>query len=195
MAGRAIVGGEEHVIGGWGAYEVDRRRERWEAAQKRPGSRYPRRTHIGAGDVVRSVLRSQHVLRPQRALTAAAAQLAATLTRAEARMCVQCMQGPGLVLPALTAADLENFANDLEQQRDPNALAQLGVDVGAVAAALGRPLAAWTAPGMPPLPTITAPVDDDRAILRLESATSPYIAAIEELQAAVASRLAEAANS
>src|SRR5262245_50419353 len=58
---RAIVGGVDYAVGGWGEYEVDRRRARWEATRTgpstfgareadRPAARYPGRTYVSADD-------------------------------------------------------------------------------------------------------------------------------------------------
>lgn len=69
--GGVIVGGVEYAVGGWGRYEVDKRRARWEASQgkrtvqggatepsdpDRPGALYGYRTYIGAADVAYAIL-------------------------------------------------------------------------------------------------------------------------------------------
>jgi hypothetical protein len=234
---RAVVGGVEYTVGGWGAYEIARRRERWEAtragghsrggvlggaaaAEGRPGREYAGRTYIHADDAVRSVLgggagpKSQRRAAP---LQRAATRLADALARMEDRLCDPADDGvwecapasalrgtPGFghrlaadaalhfTIPPLTSADLRAFAADPEQAADPDTLSDLGEDALSVAAAVGEPaplMPALAARGLPPLPARAVPVSDDEAVLRLESAVAPYVATVEGLQAALATRL------
>jgi len=109
---RAVVGGIDYSVGGWGEYEIGRRRERWEASKQkravrggapapedheRPGSRYKGRTYIHADDVVRSVLagaraavgggRAAGGAARRTPLQRAALRLADVLGRLEERLC------------------------------------------------------------------------------------------------------------
>ena len=51
-----VVGGREHPVGGWAAYEVDRRYARWEAnpgdPEALPRRRYPGRSYVGGQDAL-----------------------------------------------------------------------------------------------------------------------------------------------
>jgi hypothetical protein len=234
----AVVGGVDYTIGGWGAYEVDRRRARWEASggASPARERYPARTYVSAGDVVASILSdSRKTLGggggAESALQKAARRLSQSLGRLEDKLCSPDEDGvwecvspttvkepptghkepptghkerlvpyPTVLLttvPALTSADLRAFAADPSQETDPEAIAELGEDVIALSAALGLALSdmppIFNKTGLPPLPSRTVPVTDDEAILRLEDAVTPYVASIEEAQAALAARLDTAA--
>jgi hypothetical protein len=230
---RAVVGGVEYTVGGWGAYEIARRRERWEAsraqgaaapkggavgggslaADGRPGREYAARTYIHADDAVRSVLGGRARHGAPSPLQRAAARLADALARMEDRLCDpaddgvwECAPASALrqgrspapapafyyTIPPVTSADLRAFAADPDRAADPDALSDLGDDALSIAAALGEPapaMPALAARGVPPLPARAVPVSDDEAVLRLESAVAPYVATVEGLQAALASRL------
>lgn len=251
-AGRAVVGGVEYAVGGWGAYEIGRRRERWAAsgpASGRPGDMYGGRSYVHAEDAALSVLGASRAtvggaagLRPLKprasALQKAARRLADVLARVEDRLCdsdsdgvwecappsalsaelrpkshargevaergAQVARGaaPALVLtiPSVTSADLRAFADDPAQQDDPEDLEDLGdgvlslvATIGARAGAALPAMPSLAARGRPPLPARAVPVTDDEAVLRLEASVAPYVASVELMQAALASRLDAAA--
>jgi hypothetical protein len=229
------VGGVGYAVGGWGAYEAERRRARWEAtrhtarAEERPGARYAPRTYITADDAARSLAAGAGE-RPPGAVRVAALRLADALGRLEDRLCDpdddgvwECESatalrrlGPGrpnpaaaeaaryLTVPPVTSADLRAFAEDPAQAGDPEALYDLGDDVAALAAAVGaalpplppsaHPAGRAGLPRVPPLPSRVVPVTDDEGVLRLEAAAVPYVASLEEIQAALAARLDAAAE-
>lgn len=204
---RATVGGVERVVGGWAEYEIARRA----AARSRPGARYPGRTYIHAGDAARSIAASvaqrlggaaggaaDAVPAGRRgALDRAAERLARALDVLEDQLCegdpwegVALRAGPAaatLVVPALTAADLRDF-----DEGDPEALYELAGAAAALAAATGvavpPPLPAARAP-LPALPPQAVPTGDDAAVLEVEASAGPYLASLEELRAALATRL------
>ena len=255
-AARAVVGGVDYAVGGWGAYEISRRRERWRAAagalsaattggaaaiaeSERPGHYYPGRRHIDGGDAAESVLAARggaHAKRKAIGEHAAAGRGESALQRAarafgdalgalEARLCEldeagdwQCLPATALnpaaasapepaplgaplaperamVVPPLTSLDLRDFADDPAQERDPEALRALSEGVLATAAAVGADVTALPElPALPALPHRTVAVGEDEAVLRLERDVRPYVAGVEQMQAALAAQLDAAAR-
>ncbi len=119
-----------------------------------------------------------------------------------------------LAIPRVTSADAEEFSKTGLQ--DPEAITRLVEDIESVTASLG-PRESDRAAVPPPLPPLLDRADrtgaafalgwhppplasrfvevgDDEGVLRLEAATAPYLDALEELQAAAASRLGQAAK-
>jgi hypothetical protein len=169
---RAVVGGVDYAVGGWGEYEINRRRAQWEEAQKRRTStasarvRYPGRTYVSAEDAVRSIMAGSRAAvggggagGARSALQRAALHLADALGRLEDRLCdpdddgvwecapVAALSAPGaryLTVPPVTSADLRAFARDPAQEADPESMYDLSEDVTALVAATGVVL--------PPLP-------------------------------------------
>ena len=214
---RAVVGGADYAVGGWGEYEIARRHACHVArgGAEPPGARYGGRTYILATDAVHSVVAQ----RGAPALQRAALRLAVALGEQEDRLCdpdedsvwecepaTDLRAGPAtdlreaqhaqyLTIPPVTSADLRALASDPAQQNDPLALQELSADIistaGAVGTALGPlppwPSAAWKLP-----PEVVA-VTDDEGILRLEEGVAPHIASLEALQAALASMMDAAA--
>lgn len=220
---RAIVGGVDYAIGGWGAYEIDRRNARWAnggGAAERPGGRYAGRTYIHAEDAVESLMAGARAATGraagQGALQRAARRLADVLGRREDVLCEpdedgvwECQaawaRAPGagpshdsLSIPAVTSADLRAFADDPAQETDPGSMYELATDVATMVAASGAVLAPLPAlaagSALPALPAGAVPVDDDAAVLRLEADTGPYLRTLEDLRAALAARLNTAAD-
>lgn len=198
---RAIIGGVDYAVGGWGKYEIDRRRARWELTNdrasdpeaERPGAQYKGRTYIHADDAVQSVMASR-VKRGPSVLQRAALRLADALGDLEARHCSPDWECEHLTIPPLTSADLHAFAADPSQESDLEALQELSTSVLATAAMVGTSLPALEP--LPPvaLPTRTVAVTNDKAILRLEAAVAAHVARLETLQAALASQLEAAAT-
>jgi len=219
---RAKVGGKEYTVGGWSAFEVNRRQARWESAKtggappedERPGTRYPDNDYVYADDVVHSITHGGAQTRP---LIKAANRLSDTLRRLEDRLCDPSADGvweclPAtvmreheppetsaiLTIPPITSVDLREFATDSKQQSSPEAMFELGEDVLSTAAAVGVPLSGFPpideSGSLPALPTRAVRVDDDEAVLRLEAATGPYLTSIEDMQGALATRLDAAAT-
>jgi len=201
-AARAIIGGVDYAVGGWAAYEIDRRHERYAASRHNggaievPGKHYGGRSYIHSRDIVQSVLGGAESI-----LAKAASRFADALARLEDRLCEpdedgvwECATSPKnrtLTAPALTSVDVREFAADTAHQADPDALAEMGEDVLTVAAVLGAPLVdmpAISRDKLPPLPHRMVAVSDDAAVIRLEAATVPYVTSVEELQAALANR-------
>jgi len=181
---RATVGGVDYAVGGWGEYEIARRRERWDASKRagagapageRPGGRYEGRRYIHADDAVHSVLEGARgavggVVRGT-ALRRAAERLAIALGQLEDRLCEpsedgvwECRPPSALkapsshyfTVPALTSADLRAFAADAEQEEDPDALSDLGDAALSVAAAVGAVLPAIPSLSVAGLPPLPA---------------------------------------
>jgi hypothetical protein len=228
---RAVVGGADHAVEGWGGYEIARRKAEWKENKRvggssRPGDRYPGRTYIHGHDAALSILASSRETvgggasfdskqarghgspgTNKSALSRAATRLADSLRALEDRLCEPDEDGvrecakygtKDLVIPAVTSDDLREFADDPEQEADPEALYELDEDVAASVASLGVFLPSLSGislkSGYPPLPTRAIQVSDDEGILRLEAATGPYVASLERAQAAVATRFDIAAT-
>ncbi|HVE13324.1 MAG TPA: hypothetical protein VNI01_08025 [Elusimicrobiota bacterium] len=205
--GRAAVGGVEFVVGGWGLYEARLRREQWHQGRAKPGRHYAGRSYIGADDAVRSLVGGG---RPDaHPLRLAARRFAAALGRLEDTLCSPDEDGAwecapagarragAVVVPPLVSRDLTAFAASPTDPADADTLRELGAAALEVAAAAGVALPAVPdlAPaGYPPLPPALVAVDDDEGVLRLEGEVRPHVAALEELQAAVADRLDGAAR-
>ena len=204
----AIVGGREFVLGGWGAYEADRRAVQWEL-ERRPYRPYYAVEAAGPEDAVRSLVTGGSRGFGGRALKGAAARLQLALGALEDQycsgedgfFCATPARPDSLTIPPLTAADLRAFLEDPESWVDPVELYELGEAAGVAAAGAGAALPALPRPagalvregasayglGAP------IPVDDDEAVMRLEASVAPRVAELEALQAAVATRLDRAA--
>jgi len=119
-----------------------------------------------------------------------------------------------LATPRVTSADAEDFSKTGLQ--DPEAIAGIVEDLESVTASLG-PRESDSGAVPPPLPPLFDRTDrtgaafaldwrppplasrfvevgDDEGVLRLEATTAPYLDALEDLQAAAASRLGQAAK-
>jgi hypothetical protein len=203
QGGRAIVGGIEYTVAGWGEYEVHRRRTRWEVSggKDAPGGRYRGRTYIHADDAVRSIMSTKI----KNVLQTAATKLGDALSRMEDRLCEpsgdgvweceppQALGARGHVsytVPALTSVDLYDFAKDVGQQTDPEYMMDLGNEVVATAAALGVDTDPMDpTPSLPVLPMRAVQVSNDEAVLKLEAAVTSRVTSIEKMQAELATRL------
>jgi len=203
---RAVVGGVDYAVGGWGGYEIARRRARWEATglasgpdkalrpeAERPGAQYKGRTYVHANDVVESLIASRKERGPS-VLQRAALRLADALEKLEDRHCSPDWECEHLTIPPLTSADLHAFAADPAQEGDLEALQELSTSVLATAAMAGTTLPALAPLLSATLPTRAVAVTNDKAILRLEAAVGPHVARLETLQAALASQLDAAAT-
>jgi hypothetical protein len=192
----AVVGGVEYSVGGWGSYEISRRQARWAAtatggaaaAGAAAQSRYAGRTYIHAEDAVRSVVEAG---KGAKVLRRAATALAAALRLKEEAMVAAMATSPGgLVIPPLTSAEVQDFADRADASVDPECLYEIGVGVADV---LGDPAPATPA-SLPTLPSRTVYVSNDAAVLRLEAAVEPYVSALELMQAALANQMEKAAR-
>lgn len=162
---RAAVGGVDYAVGGWGAYEIVRRRERWEATGGRQNKArnyahetYAGRTYIHADDAVASIVTSK---KTPSALRRAAASLARALGALEDKLCEpdddavwECASAMQLrekkpakpnsptahaiiTIPPVTSADLRSFVDDPHQEADPLAMYELSDQVNTIMAAIG----------------------------------------------------------
>ena len=222
--GTAVVGGFAFTVGGWGAYEAERRRA-IRAAQiqardaagvpadcpcNRRGfyreSFYPSRTTLGGRDAAESLLGARGA---PRALRKAAASLSASLGRLQDALCdpdedgaplecasAQALRGrtkgfPSATIPPLAAADVDAFMAE-GSYADAEDLAELADSAIATAATLReylKPPPALRGRPAPAVPARVVEAADDGEVARLEAAAVPYVAHIEELQAAVATIL------
>jgi len=204
---RAVVGGVEHVVGGWALHAANRRKDRADAGGERPGALYTGRTYVYADDAVNSL--TADTWESPGVLRGALLHLGDALARLEDRLCEpdedsvwECGRlrpdaGPShlsIGIPALTSTDLRLAAADPAVGADPDALRDLADAALEVAAVVGEVL--------PPLPQIEGLTDfpdhpvrvaDDEAVLRLESSVVPHLATLEQYQAALATRLDEVA--
>jgi hypothetical protein len=204
----AVVGGTEFTIGGWGAYELRRRHERKKTGDDdgNISAYYPHLKNVHAEDVVKSALGTPTVLNK------AAERLARVLGRLEDKVCDpdadgvwECSEATPskgeetkgapsmyLTIPALTSADVRDLITT-DNVRDPESLQSMGESVVVMAAGFGKVLSPMPDTHVPLLPYRAAPVSNDSAVIRLESAVRPHIDSVEELQAALATRMDEAA--
>lgn len=197
---RAVIGGVEYTVGGWGEYEVNRRRAAWEARGGaaradpacRPGAQYKGRTNIHAADAVQSVMATR---RGQSALRRAALRLAGALAGLEDRLHSDwANEAQFLTIPPMTSDHLLEFANDPALEKNPLALRELGADILATAAAVGVDLPPLPQQRGGPLPSHSVNVLDDKEVLRLEEMVVPHISELESLQAALAAQLDKVAS-
>lgn len=197
-----IVGGVEYAVGGWGKYEIDRRKARWEMTKESPAIKYGGRSHISSTDVAHSVLGQSSPLKQ------AAEHLARSLGKMQDAVCDPSDEGlweclppaslteprthTTLIVPSLTSSDVREFIEDPDSWTDPDTLESLAEDATIVSASLGvyadelPPLKPKTE--IPPLPARVIQTDDSAGVIRLEAATAPYIEGLERYQAAVAQR-------
>lgn len=205
---RAVVGGVEHVVGGWSQHAINSRF--WRARSdpsSRPGALYSGRTYVYAEDAVNSIS-AETWARPG-ILKAAIERLAAELGRLEDKLCEpdaddvwECrapLAGPStgavIVVPPLTSADLREAAADPQLGTDPEMMQELSEAVLEVAASVGTVLPAMPRmAGLPGFPDEPVAVADDEAVLRLESSVAKHLATLEEYQAVLAERIGAAAD-
>jgi hypothetical protein len=215
MTARAIVGGVDYAVGGWGEYEVAQRHEQYRASG---GMRrlVPAKL-VRAEDVVKAL--GDAVWQRPNALRAALDQFAVELGRLEDRMCEPDESGAWecrrlgacactcartrahaehwtLTIPPLTSADVRAAAADsalassAEAMRDFDAAVRaVATAMGAVATAMGAAPAATSKVEIVPLIEPAVAVSDDEAVLQLEESVLPHFASLEQMQAALASRI------
>jgi len=206
----AIIGGVEHIVGGWAKFAIDTRCFRSKNdCTVRPGDLYSGRTYVYADDAVNSL--TEETWRTPGVLKSAIIHLADGLARLEDQLCEpdgdsvwECGNPSGLAskiqhfsiaIPPLTSMDLRAAAADPRLGADPDAMRDLADAVLEVAAAVGEEL--------PPLPQIKGLADfpdhpvrvaDDEAVLRLEASVAPRLETLEAYQAALAGRIDEVAR-
>ena len=197
---RAVIGGVEYTVGGWGEYEVNRRRAAWEARggaaradpARRPGAQYKGRTNIHAADAVQSVMGTRQ---GRSTLRRAALRLAGALAGLEERLHSDWdNEAQFLTIPPMTSDHLLEFANDPALEKNPVALRELGADILATAAAVGVDLPPLPRQRGEVLPSHTVNASDDEEVLRLEEMVVPHISELESLQAALAAQLDKVAS-
>lgn len=180
-----VVGGAEYAVGGWAAYELDRRRARRKGGGA-PAA-YPRRTYVTGDDVIESLYRGRESADP---LAIAAERYAGALEGLEREQ-----RTPGgafgggrdiVVVPAATPAGIRALATGT----DPTQLQDAAEDA---ALAAGAPPPKF--PPVPPLPRRTVQVGDAAGLCGLEAASAPHAAAIEKSRAVLAGALDAAAAS
>ena len=197
MSARAIVGGVDYAVGGWGEYEVAQRHEQYRASG---GMRrlVPAKL-VCAEDVVKSL--GDAVWQRPNALRAALNQFAVELGRLEDRVCEPDESGAwecgrlgaranhwSLTIPPLTSADVRAAAATSALASSAEAMRDFDTAVRAVAAAAGAALAESTVEIVPLVETPVA-VTDDEAVIHLEESVLPHFASLEQMQAALASRI------
>lgn len=190
------VGGARVEVGGWGEYEISRRRAEFEAGGARPRAAYLEGTHITAADAVASIIGGAQSGR-RTALQRAAERLAAQLGALEDDT-PDPEAGSGWVpaggayymaLPPLSSRELRELGhpNADELQDLTSAVEAVAATVEAAGAAdetkAGQPVA------LPPLPARVVALSDDEGVLRLEASVGPHVAGLEALQARLAGRM------
>ena len=204
---RAIVGGVDYAVGGWGEYEVVQRHEQFRATGGM--RRLVAAKSVRAEDVVRAL--GDAVWQRPNALRAALDQFAVELGRLEDRMCEpdesgawecgrlrMCAGRPlanhwALTIPPLTSADVRAAVADSALASSADAMRDFDMAVRAVAASVGAPADGPVEPSVEPLveplvePSVAA--TDDLAVLQLEESVLPHFASLEQMQAALASRI------
>ena len=192
-----VVGGGEVTVGGWAAYEITRRRARWEADPRAgPGGQYPGRRYVGGQDVLESLF-APGPNAPPDPLSRAATRLAAAV-----KALGQILSEPGgsawerlrlapeapIVVPPLSPADVEAAI----PETDAETLGALAEDVEALVAgycaARDLPLPAPPPPSapLPPLPRRMVSTADGAAVARLEETAAPRARALEIYRGGVA---------
>ena len=185
------VGGTEFVVGGWHAYETERRRAAIVSGGEADLYRqlYPGRTFIHARDAAESL--GAATWRRGAALAHSLRDLAGELEQFEACLwaALGARAGPDSVsVPPMSAAELREAADSERLGSDADALADLGAALQRVGAAFGvafvdgRPTVA-ALPAGPPVD-----VADSEAVADLERRTIPHLESLERLQAELSAR-------
>lgn len=204
---KAIIGGVDHVVGGWAAYEVTRRHARWAAVRgvlygstpddERPGHRYRPLTHVCATDVASSVLASTSA-GSTAILRDAANRLATAVGRQERRNMagvvweLRWLDASHYSVPTITAKELSEFAESAHARTDAGSIEDVSEAVRSIAASCNLGVAL---PDMPPahanVPAmrLRVPATDDDAVIELEALSIPLIESIAAKQAALAVQL------
>jgi len=204
---RAIVGGVDYAVGGWGSYEADCRRARWEAQQEyvgggdngalknveafRPKQNYPNRSYIGTDDATYSLYDASRN-RPN-ALTAAATNFAKVLTDYETAIIDKIKHGSAdsVTLLPITSSQIWSITTD----------ETLGVDEEAmdeITNLLNKIMRFSTTTIIKSIKKDHLPkmvsVDDDKAVLDLEQSVVSRLEMLEQRQAQLATLLEKCAK-
>jgi len=195
-----VVGGAEYSVGGWSAYELERRRcEREYGAPAGEDRHYAGRTYVTGEDVMESLFRGAGVRGgggPSDPLAEASERYATALERrwggagvsGDLHAGASGSAGPaneftGELVGALALGPDE--ARELAAETDPEALLGAAEAIRAVA---GEAAPAAAFPPIPPLPRRPADAAPE-SLSRLEAAAAPHAEAVEKCRAALAGAL------
>ena len=170
----AIVGGVEYSVGGWGAYEINKRRARWEVTGGRTTSHYPNRTYIYADDAVLSIFGGGNHTNP---LRTAMKLLEEEVKRYEERQCMfddkNVWVCDSLSMLDTTTQSITNIMNIPNWDTDVGVLSEIHGLVGGELT-------------LPELPGHAVAVADAAAVHGLESDVEEFTSALEIAQGKLA---------
>lgn len=188
----AIVGGVEYSAGGWGRYESERRRARWDVSKKNEWQEvYAGRSYVGGSDAAKSLLDSSRHGQP---LQKALMRLAEALRAVETKTCRNVLgtefRAQEMILPALTSDEVLIFAKEPNDWM-PEELDELLESIAEISFGQEKPALS----DLPPLPARFVKTSDGAAMVKLEEASLPWVQAVEEYRARAATFIDAAAAS
>ena len=202
---KVTIGGVEFVVGGWGRYEITRRREEYEATKKYGGSIQSnyKTKYIYPDDVVNSVLNSER----KTPLRRAAIHLAESLKRAEDQLCgfnedgsFDCVPFKSskdhFTLPPITSDNIKKFTEDIYNETDINTLNKLKDDVENISTSMK-----FADKKIKDLHSLGSSIASQRVntqniedVLALEENMAPHIDLIEQMQIELVNKMEKIAS-
>jgi hypothetical protein len=177
-----IVGGVDYTVEEWGRYVVQKREAKYKYGGTKPGLSYDAK-FITAPDAAANIYKIKSNTAFQSALNLLADWIDT--------------HGGDYTI---TSADLRDFAGDLDLQIDLDQLNELHNQISVISGNLHdtrhdtshdtrHDTRHDTSPGIVSMSTIVVPTEDSKAVLRLESATVPYLDNIVKLQTVICEQI------
>jgi hypothetical protein len=187
------IGGVNHVIGGWGEYEINKRNARWNNTKDRPKIHYPNRTYISSMDVVQSVL-SHH----KQSFSLSLDELSNEMKHIENIMVAHLSSKNYINIPPLTSNDIKNITSI--DTYNINNLLQLSKNIDKIANYYCSLLENSNKDSEEQnitnfitntqnIPDDYVNVENDDEVIALEEKVVPYIEEIEKLQSKISLKI------
>lgn len=209
---RAIVGGVDYAVGGWGAYEADCRRARWETQKEyvggaddekkvesfRPKQNYPNRRYIGSDDAIYSLYdASRNRPNAHNIVAAAAINFAKVLSEYETNVIDKIKHGAAdsFTLLPITSFQIWSITTDETLGVDEEAMEEITILLNKISTLTGVPYN-QERPQERTQEHISkmVSVDDDKAVLDLEQSVVSRLEILERRQAQLATLLEKCAK-
>ena len=219
---RAIVGGIDYAVGGWGAYEADCRRARWETQKEyvggandgknveskqnieyfRPKQNYPNRSYIGSDDATYSLYdASRNRPNAHNIVATAAINFAKVLSEYETNVIDKIKHGAAdsFTLMPITSSQIWSISTDETLGVDEEAMEEITILLNKISTLTGVPSNQESAQESArersqEHTSKMVSVDDDKAVLDLEQSVVSRLEFLERRQAQLATLLEKCAK-